>query len=89
MIYFYYKFFDWDKEANVDAIKLRWLRSQILSFLYFSNFIFKENLVFNEKDNPSQKVVITEEELDGIDRDDIGNFEDLPRLVVFLFTRGL
>ena len=57
--------------------------------MYFSNFIFKENFVFNKKDNPSQKVVIAEEELDGVGRDDIGNFEDLPRLVVFLFTRGL
>ena len=32
-------------------------------------------------DNPSDKIAIVEEELDGIDRDDIGNLEDLLRLV--------
>ena len=36
---------------------------------------------FIEEDNPSEKVVIVEEELDGIHIDDIGNLEDLPRLV--------
>ena len=42
------------------------------------SFIFKENFFFiEEKDNP---VLIVEEELDGIDTDDIGNLEDLRRL---------
>ena len=34
-----------------------------------------------KKTTSSEKVVITEEGLDGIDRDDIGNLEDSPRLV--------
>ena len=33
------------------------------------------------KDNPSEKIVIVKEELDGIDIDDIGNLEDLLRIV--------
>ena len=37
--------------------------------------------VFIEEDSPSEKVVIVEEELDGIDTDGTGNLEDLPRLV--------
>ena len=77
-MYFYYKFFDRAKEA----IKSRRIRWQILSVLYFPSFIFKENHVFNEKENPSQKVVIVEKELDDIDIDDIVNLEDLPELVL-------
>ena len=47
-----------------------------------SSFIFKENLVFiEEEDNPSDKVVRDEEELDGIDINGIGNLVDLPRLM--------
>ena len=34
-----------------------------------------------EEDNPAEKVVMVEEELDGIDRDGIRNLEDLLRLV--------
>ena len=56
------------------------LRSQILSFLYFPIFIFKENQVFNEIDNPSQKVVIIEKELHDIAIDGTENL-DLPRVV--------
>ena len=41
----------------------------MLSFLYFSSFVFKENDVFNEEGNPSQKVGIVEEILDDIDID--------------------
>ena len=33
------------------------------------------------KDNPSENIVIVKEELDGIDIRDIGNFEDLLRIV--------
>ena len=33
------------------------------------------------KHNPSEKIVIVKEELDGIDIDDIGNLEDLLRIV--------
>ena len=60
---------------------MRTLRSKILNFLYLSSFIFKQNQVFNEEDNPSQKVVLVEEELNDIDINDIGNLEGLPRLV--------
>ena len=39
-----------------------------------SSSIFKENHVFiEEEDRPSDKVVIVEKELNGIDRDGIGN----------------
>ena len=43
-------------------------------------FIFKENQVLIEEGNVSEKIVILEEELDGINRDDIGSLEDLLRL---------
>ena len=53
-----------------------------------SSYIFKENHVFiEEEDNPSNssKVVIVEEELDGIDIDGIGNAVDLQTLLHFCF----
>ena len=81
LIYFYYKFFGRAKEENIYAIKSRRPRTQILSFLYFSSFAFKENQVFNKEDNPSQKPVIVEIELDDIYIHDIGDLEDLPGLV--------
>ena len=47
-----------------------------------SSFTFKENHVFiEEEDNPSDKIVIAEEELDGIDINGIGNLVDLPGLI--------
>ena len=57
------------------------LRSQILNLRYFSNFIFKENQVFNQEENHSRKVVIVEKELDDTDIDDI---ENLPRIYLGL-----
>ena len=48
------------------------------------SFVFKENHVFTEEeDNLSDKIVIVEEELDGIiiDVNGIGNLMDLPRLM--------
>ena len=48
-------------------------------YFYFSSFIFKENHVFIEEDNLSDKVVIDEEELHDIDIDDIGNLDNLLR----------
>ena len=39
--------------------------------IYFSNFIFKENHVLVEEDNPSEKNVIVNEELDDTDVDDV------------------
>ena len=46
-------------------------------FFYFSSFIFKEF----EKHNPLEAIVIVKEELGSIDIDDIGNLEDLLRIV--------
>ena len=46
-----------------------------------SSFIFKENHVFIEENNLSDKVVTADEELDAIDIDGIGNLVDLPRLM--------
>ena len=45
---------------------------------YLSSFIFKEN----QEDNSSEKIVLVEEELDGVYRDGIGNLEDSLRLVL-------
>ena len=85
MIYFYYKFFDRAKEA----IKSRRLLWQILSFLYFSSFLFKENHVFNEKDNSSQKVVILEKELYDIDVDNTVNLEIFLDLCLSMMNVGI
>ena len=60
-------------------IKCRKLLSQIIRR---SSSIFKENHVFiEEEDNPSDKGVMVEEELAGIDIDGIGNLVDLPKLM--------
>ena len=53
---------------------------QILPYLIFL-VLFLEKLASIDKHNPSEKFVTAEEELDGIDTDDIGNLEDSPRLV--------
>ena len=53
--------------------KFRKLLSQIIRRL---SCIFKENHVCIEEDNPSYKVIMVEEKLDGI-----GNLVDLPRLM--------
>ena len=48
-------------------------------------FIFKVSHVFMEqRDNPVEKVVIDEEELDGIEIDNILNSENLPRAVCII-----
>ena len=52
-----------------------------IDFFYFSSFIFKENHVLVKEGNPSEKNVIVKKELDDIDIDDIGNLEDLLRIV--------
>ena len=47
---------------------------EYINFSYCSSFIFKINQVFIAKqDNPSEKIVKVEEELDGISVDGIGN----------------
>ena len=55
---------------------------QISEFFDVSSFIFEEDHVLIKKDNPSENLVIEEEELDIIDRYDIGNFVDLLRLLL-------
>ena len=47
-----------------------------------SSFIFEENHVFIEEDNPADKVVTVEEELDAVEVDGIGNVVNLPRLML-------
>ena len=47
----------------------------------FSSTIFKNITVSLKESNSSEKNVIVEEELDCIDKDDIRNLEDSPRLV--------
>ena len=48
---------------------------------YCFAFSTKKNHVFIEEGNPPEKVVMTEEKLDGIDIDDLGNLENSRRLV--------
>ena len=70
------------------AIKSRWLSPQTLSF-FFASFNFKENQVFNEKDNRSQIVFIAEKELGDVDIDLIGILEDLPKLTLHSSMRNM
>ena len=64
---------------------LTWSKIQETSFANkeCSNFIFEENHVFIEEETPqSDKIAAIEEELDWIDIDGIGNFLDLPGLML-------
>ena len=54
---------------------------QILSFLYFSSLISKENQILNEEDNLHKIFVILEEEINHVDIVDIWNLEDFLRHV--------
>ena len=55
-----------------------------INFSDFSIFIFKVNRVFMEEtDNPVEKVVIDDEELDGIEIGGI-SFENLPSSVLII-----
>ena len=57
----------------------------VLSFSDFPIFIFKVNQVFmQEKENSVGKVVLYEEELDGIEIDDMLNLENLPGTVLII-----
>ena len=67
-----YKFFDRAKKKIIVETSLAY----IVDFTDFSSFIFIE-----EEDNPSEKVVIVEGEVNSINVDDTGNLEDLLRLV--------
>ena len=57
----------------------------VLSFSDFPIFIFKLNHVFmEEKENPVERVVVCEVELDGIEVDGMLNLENLPRTVFII-----
>ena len=64
LIYFYYKFFDRAKTANIYELKSWRLRLQkFLIFLFFFNLIFIKNHAFVEvKNNLSEKLITVEEE---------------------------
>ena len=47
----------------------------------FSSFVFKENQFLTKEGDNSEKFVVVEEELDGIEIDGLENLEDLPGLV--------
>ena len=46
--------------------------------------LIRLNHGFIEENNPSEKVVIVEEELNGVDIDDIENLENLPRFLLIM-----
>ena len=57
----------------------------VLNFSDFPIFIFKVNQVFmQEKENSVEKVVLYEEELDGIEIDGMLNLETLPGTVLII-----
>ena len=57
----------------------------VLNFSDFPIFIFKVNQVFmQEKENSVGKVVLYEEELDGIEIDGMLNLENLPGTVLII-----
>ena len=53
-----------------------------IDLLYFSNFFSKKNVGFIEEHDPWEKLVIVDEELNGVDMDDIKNLEDSTELLV-------
>ena len=72
LIYFAYKYFELKKQVYTKYIRNKMQEAMFpdIDFSNFSSFIFKVHRIFIEKeDYPSEKVVIDEEELDGIDKD--------------------
>ena len=59
-------------------------RKRLSHIIRCPSFIFKQNQVFieEEEDNPSDKVVMVQKKLDGVDIDDIENFVNLPMLML-------
>ena len=51
--------------------KIEETRFEDIGLFYFSSFIFKKNHGFIEEDNPSEKIVLVEEELNRVDMNDI------------------
>ena len=83
LIYFAYSCFDSQRSKYAKiAIRNTMPDSKVadIDFSDFSIFIFKVKHVFmEEKDNPVEKLVIDEKEVDGIHIDDILSLENLPR----------
>ena len=75
------QFFDSASERNLSEIKSRSLPSQILTCFVFLALFSKQIAVLFKKATLQRNFVIVEEELDGIDTDDIGNLEDSPKFV--------
>ena len=69
-------------ETNIYEIKLRIPSLQSFeTCFWFLQFYFQKTGAFIEEDKSSEKNVIVEQVLDGIDIDDIGNLEDSSRPV--------
>ena len=84
LIYFCYNFFDRAKETNTYGNKIE----EILTCFTFLVLFSKKKLLFHRRRQPSEKVVIVDEELRGIDINDIENLEDSPRLLFIDEERG-
>ena len=81
LIYFCYNFFDSANETNLYEIKSRRQRSQVLTCFIFLVLFSKKVTVSFQKATLQKHFVMVEEELNGVDTDDIGNLEDSPRFV--------
>ena len=53
-----------------------------IDFFFIFLVLFSNKIKFSMKKTSLQKIVIVEEDLDGIDRNGIGNLNDLLRLVL-------
>ena len=76
-----YKFFDRAKETKIYEIKLKRLSSQIFTCFIFLVLFSKKYQDLIEEDHCPEKVVIDDEELDGVNINDTENLDDLPRFV--------
>ena len=71
---------------------MKWTRLllHILIFCDFFSFIFKKDFVFIEEgEKSSENVAKVEEDVEGFDRDDIGNLDDLSTLVLWIKNVGI
>ena len=83
LIYFAYSCFDSQRSKYAKIAIRNTMPDSKVADIDFSIFIFKVKHVFmEEKDNPVEKLVTDEKELDGIHIDDILSLENLPRTMV-------
>ena len=83
LICFAYSCFDSQRSKYAKIAIRNTMPDSKVADIDFSIFIFKVKHVFmEEKDNPVEKLVIDEKELDGIHIDDILSLENLPRTMV-------